>query len=154
MNWGTGCNVFDLTNLELVWTGNPRIIRKIVTSLVFIIQIKLFPVLICPNKLMLPPHKIFCTISLHKNVTKTPQSMTKTHPLIIKRNGNVQILCKTSNIVIVDDGINIIRKGWKDHNVCILVYIMSNQLVKTLQVTWFWTIVNWNNSNILFHLEK
>ena len=73
------------------------------------------------------------SVTFHgKNVAKYGK---KTHLLIVKRNGNVQILCKPSNIVIVNDGIDIIRKGRKDHHIRILVDIMSDQLIKTLQVT-------------------
>ena len=73
---------------------------------------------------MLPPHEISHTITLQKR--------GKIHLLIVKWNSDVQILGKASNIVIVNDGIDIIRESGKDHDIRILINVMSNQLVKTL----------------------
>ena len=73
---------------------------------------------------MLPPHEISHTI--------TWQKRGKIHLLIVKWNSDIQILGKASNIVIVNDGIDIIRESGKDHDIRILINVMSNQLVKTL----------------------
>lgn len=60
------------------------------------------------------------------------KNVVKIHLLIVKWNSDVQILGKASNIVIVNDGIDIIRESGKDHDIRILINVMSNQLVKTL----------------------
>ena len=62
------------------------------------------------------------------------EKLVKTYLEKVKRNGNVHVLCKASDIVVVDGGVDIIGKSGKYHHICILVDIMGNQLVKTFQI--------------------